>query len=304
MSLRCSRRRASRRRRARTAPSSQQVGPAAGLRRQGDRPPAGEQQQPGADRPVEPRQPRIGPPAGRHQPVDPVRRLNVGWRCSYWWQCRCLSACDGQLGTQSLRRAQSRSSQRDRSEPPRMSARRRMACTSRRRREPDGARRSAHDPRLYVERPLAAGAVVAADDRARTTCATCCGSRPAMRWRCSTAATASRARIAALDKRKAELKARGCARAQDRVPDLWLLLRPDQEGRASTSWSRRRPSLASRRCSRCSRGDTVASRINLERLRANAIEAAEQTERLTVPEVRAPVTLRRAGIAAGDRPGI
>jgi 16S rRNA U1498 N3-methylase RsmE len=29
--------------------------------------------------------------------------------------------------------------------------------------------------------------------------------------------------------------------------------------------------------------------VNVERLRANAIEAAEQTERLTVPEVREPV---------------
>ncbi len=38
---------------------------------------------------------------------------------------------------------------------------------------------------------------------------------------------------------------------------------------------------------------TVVERVNVERLRANAIEAAEQTERLTVPEVRAPVELSR-----------
>ncbi len=58
--------------------SEPEIGPVAGLRRQGDRPPAGEQQQPGADRPIQPRQPRIGPPAGRHVPVDPVPHLNVG----------------------------------------------------------------------------------------------------------------------------------------------------------------------------------------------------------------------------------
>ena len=38
---------------------------------------------------------------------------------------------------------------------------------------------------------------------------------------------------------------------------------------------------------------TNVERVNVERLRANAIEAAEQTERLTVPEVRAPVDLAR-----------
>ena len=38
---------------------------------------------------------------------------------------------------------------------------------------------------------------------------------------------------------------------------------------------------------------TQAERINLERLRAHAIEAAEQSERLSVPELRAPEAARR-----------
>ena len=38
---------------------------------------------------------------------------------------------------------------------------------------------------------------------------------------------------------------------------------------------------------------TIVERVNVERLRANAIEAAEQTERLSVPEVRAPIELGR-----------
>ncbi|HEY6716616.1 MAG TPA: RsmE family RNA methyltransferase, partial [Reyranella sp.] len=38
---------------------------------------------------------------------------------------------------------------------------------------------------------------------------------------------------------------------------------------------------------------TNVERVNVERLRANAIEAAEQTERLTVPDVRPPVDLAR-----------
>ncbi len=38
---------------------------------------------------------------------------------------------------------------------------------------------------------------------------------------------------------------------------------------------------------------TAVDRVNVGRLRANAIEAAEQTERLTVPEVRDSVDLAR-----------
>jgi 16S rRNA (uracil1498-N3)-methyltransferase len=38
---------------------------------------------------------------------------------------------------------------------------------------------------------------------------------------------------------------------------------------------------------------TIVSRINMERLAANAIEAAEQSARLTVPEIREATTLER-----------
>jgi 16S rRNA (uracil1498-N3)-methyltransferase len=38
---------------------------------------------------------------------------------------------------------------------------------------------------------------------------------------------------------------------------------------------------------------TVVSRVNMERLRANATEAAEQSDRLSVPEVREPVPLEK-----------
>ena len=38
---------------------------------------------------------------------------------------------------------------------------------------------------------------------------------------------------------------------------------------------------------------TMVDRVNTDRLAANAVEAAEQSERLTVPEVREPTTLDR-----------
>lgn len=44
----------------------------------------------------------------------------------------------------------------------------------------------------------------------------------------------------------------------------------------------------------------VAARVNLQRLRAQAVEAAEQCERLTVPDVRAPESLERA-LGAWDK---
>jgi 16S rRNA (uracil1498-N3)-methyltransferase len=45
---------------------------------------------------------------------------------------------------------------------------------------------------------------------------------------------------------------------------------------------------------------TVAARVNLERLRAQAVEAAEQCERLTVPDIRSPESLERA-LGAWDK---
>ena len=38
---------------------------------------------------------------------------------------------------------------------------------------------------------------------------------------------------------------------------------------------------------------TMVDRVNTERLLANAVEAAEQSDRLTVPTVREPATLDR-----------
>lgn len=79
-------------------------------------------------------------------------------------------------------------------------------------------------------------------------------------------------------------------RAQRAEPDLWLLFAPLKKARtdylaekateigASVLWP-----VFTRR--------TQAERIKLARLRANAIEAAEQSERLSVPELRAPAKL-------------
>ena len=145
-------------------------------------------------------------------------------------------------------------------------------------------------PRLYIEQPLSAGAIVAADERALHYL------RNVMRRAVGDALVLFNGRdgefeatIAAIDKRKAEIKVTRLRRAQDGVPDVVLCFAPLKkdaidflvEKGTELGVAAFQPVITRR---------TVASRLNLERLRANAIEAAEQSERLTVPEVRAPLT--------------
>src|SRR5687767_4144476 len=82
-------------------------------------------------------------------------------------------------------------------------------------------------PRLYVEQPLVAGSVVAADERALHYL------RNVMRRAPGDALVLFNGRdgefeaeIAALDKRKAALKVTRLRRAQDKVPDLVLCFAP------------------------------------------------------------------------------
>jgi 16S rRNA (uracil1498-N3)-methyltransferase len=145
-------------------------------------------------------------------------------------------------------------------------------------------------PRLFIEQPLAAGAIVAADERALHYL------RNVMRRGPGDALVLFNGRdgefeaeIAALDKRKTELKVTRRRRAQDSVPDLILCFAPLKkdaidflvEKATELGVAAFQPMMTRR---------TVTSRLNLDRLRANAIEAAEQTERLTIPEVRAPIS--------------
>ena len=145
-------------------------------------------------------------------------------------------------------------------------------------------------PRLFIEQPLATGATIAADERALHYL------RNVMRRAAGDALVLFNGRdgefeaeIASLDKRKAELKVTRLRRAQDKVPDIILCFAPLKkdavdflvEKATELGVAAFQPVITRR---------TVASRLNLERLRANAIEAAEQSERLTIPEVRVPIS--------------
>ena len=99
-----------------------------------------------------------------------------------------------------------------------------------------------------------------------------------------------RGRIESLGRGRCSVALLDRTRPQRAEPDLWLLFAPLKKARtdylaekateigASLLWP-----VFTRR--------TQAERVKLDRLRANAIEAAEQSERLSVPELREPAKL-------------
>jgi 16S rRNA (uracil1498-N3)-methyltransferase len=99
-----------------------------------------------------------------------------------------------------------------------------------------------------------------------------------------------RAIIVNVTKRHCILACEAQARPQEVTPDLWLCFAPikrtpaDYLAQKATELgvSVLQPVITHR---------TIVSRVNTERMRANALEAAEQSDRLTVPDVRPPLTL-------------
>jgi len=81
-------------------------------------------------------------------------------------------------------------------------------------------------------------------------------------------------------------------RPQSSAPNLWLLFAPLK--RLRLDWLiEKATELGVGRLQPVMTRHTVAQRTNAERLKARAVEAAEQCRRLTVPEVAASVTLDR-----------
>ncbi len=99
-----------------------------------------------------------------------------------------------------------------------------------------------------------------------------------------------RARIAETGKRHCRVEVQDCIRSQSGGPDLHYLFAPVKRARldymiqkaTELGVSAIRPVMTRR---------TVAARVKLERMRANAIEAAEQCGVLRVPDILEPVKL-------------
>jgi 16S rRNA (uracil1498-N3)-methyltransferase len=147
--------------------------------------------------------------------------------------------------------------------------------------------------RLYVEQELSAGAEIALGrDRAhylKNVLRAAPGDSVGLfngrdgEWR---------AGISGFAKHGATLEAEAQTRPQVPEPDLWLVFAPVKRARIDFIAEKATELGASALLPVVTRR-TVVSRVNTDRLRANAVEAAEQTERLSVPAVHEAVTLER-----------
>lgn len=96
--------------------------------------------------------------------------------------------------------------------------------------------------------------------------------------------------IDAVDKRRATVSLRRQLRPQAVEPDLWLCFAPIKKARIDFI-AEKATELGVSALQPVFTRHTAMTRVNVERLRANAVEASEQTERLSVPAVREPLAL-------------
>jgi 16S rRNA (uracil1498-N3)-methyltransferase len=145
--------------------------------------------------------------------------------------------------------------------------------------------------RLFVDAPLAAGAVVpAAAEQAHylvNVLRLGAGAAVALfngrdgEWSASVEPQGKRGAVLHIGER---------LRVQADAPDLWLLFAP-VKGQRTEFIAEKATELGVSVLQPVITRRTIASRVNVERLAANAREAAEQCWRLDVPEVRPPLTL-------------
>jgi 16S rRNA (uracil1498-N3)-methyltransferase len=97
------------------------------------------------------------------------------------------------------------------------------------------------------------------------------------------------AHIAEISKRVCSLECERQVVPQTEVPDIWLCFAPIKKTPADYVMQKA-TELGVRVLQPVFTRRTIVSRVNLDRMRANAVEAAEQSGRLSVPETREPLT--------------
>jgi 16S rRNA (uracil1498-N3)-methyltransferase len=146
-------------------------------------------------------------------------------------------------------------------------------------------------PRLYVETPLGHGAAVTLDGapahylggvlRLGAGDGVLLFDDRTGEWR---------ATIAEAGRKRMTLAVEARTRPREQVPDLWLLFAPVKRGRID--WLvEKATELGVARLMPVVTARTVVDRLNLDRLRAHAIEAAEQCGRTALPALDAPARL-------------
>jgi 16S rRNA (uracil1498-N3)-methyltransferase len=98
------------------------------------------------------------------------------------------------------------------------------------------------------------------------------------------------ASVTNISKRTCSLDCDRLLASQREVPDIWLCFAPIK--RIPTDYlAQKATELGVRVLQPVMTKRTIVGRVNLNRMRANAVEAAEQSGRMSVPQVRAPLEL-------------
>jgi 16S rRNA (uracil1498-N3)-methyltransferase len=146
-------------------------------------------------------------------------------------------------------------------------------------------------PRLFVEQPLVAGAVVTVEDGRANYLANVMRLRAGAQVKLFDGVSGEwLAEIVEAGRKRVTLRLLDRLRPREEVPDLWLLFAPIKRGRID--WLvEKATELGAARLVPVLTARTVVDRLNLERLRAHIVEAAEQCERTALPELAEPVKL-------------
>jgi 16S rRNA (uracil1498-N3)-methyltransferase len=146
-------------------------------------------------------------------------------------------------------------------------------------------------PRLYIDVPLIEGGGVDLDSARAHYLRDVLRREPGATLRLFNGRDGEwQARIERLTKAGARLAVEHQTRQQQSSPDLWLVFAPIKRDRIDLM-AEKATELGCRSLLPVFTQHTAMTRVNVERLQAHAIEAAEQSERLDVPDVQTPVKL-------------
>ena len=146
-------------------------------------------------------------------------------------------------------------------------------------------------PRLYVEMPLAAGAIIALSPPQSHYLGSVMRRQPGDRVRLFNGSAGEwAARLDSVGKKVVTLVALEPSAPQEIVPDLWLCAAPLKRGRID--WvAEKACELGVARLVPVVTRRTIVDKLNLDRLRAHMVEAAEQCGRTAIPTVAEPLSL-------------
>jgi len=146
-------------------------------------------------------------------------------------------------------------------------------------------------PRLYVEEQLTAGAAVTLEGPPANYLSAVLRLRTGAQVKLFDDRTGEwLAEIVEAGKKRVSLRLVAKLREREPVPDVWLLFAPIKRGRIDWLVEKATELGAARLVPVVTRR-TIVDKLNLERLRAHIVEAAEQCERTALPELAEPQKL-------------